>query len=186
VPVLEVPAPSPSNPDPTPWGEVAAETEPTPLLEDRGSKGWDVLGFLVLAAALVVLEARQPYYFTQDDALVLDVPCRLVGCRSLWQGQFPEYNPYNMFGEPMASMGFGSFTYPPTYMAYAAARHLLGNEYLVTDVFVVLHLVAGFAAMRWFCGELGLRRATANLAGLSFVLSGSFLIMQWFPRNPSL
>ena len=158
--------------------EAAAETGPTPSYpDDRGSRAWDVLGLLALAAALVSLEARQPYYFTQDDALVVEAPSRLVGCRSLWQGQFPEYNPYNMFGEPMASTGCGSFTYPPTYMAYAAARHLLGNEYLVGDVFVVLHLVAGFAAMRWFCGELGLRRATANLAGLSFVLSGSFLIM---------
>ena len=166
-----------TNPDPA-TEEAAAETGPTPSYpDDRGSRAWDVLGLLALAAALVSLEARQPYYFTQDDALVVEAPSRLVGCRSLWQGQFPEYNPYNMFGEPMASTGCGSFTYPPTYMAYAAARHLLGNEYLVGDVFVVLHLVAGFAAMRWFCGELGLRRATANLAGLSFVLSGSFLIM---------
>jgi hypothetical protein len=189
VSVLEFTNKCSTNPDPATREEAAAETGPTPSYpDDRGSRAWDVLGLLALAAALVSLEARQPYYFTQDDALVVEAPWRLVGCRSLWQGQFPEYNPYNMFGEPMASTGCGSFTYPPTYMAYAAARHLLGNEYLVGDVFVVLHLVAGFAAMRWFCGELGLRKATANLAGLSFVLSGSFLIMgrSWISFVPTV
>src|ERR1019366_3556681 len=111
-------------------------------------RGWNVAGWLGLIGGFIGLEVMQPYYFTQDDALVGELPGILLGCRSLWQGTFPDWNPYVFLGAPLATIGFWAITYPPQLLSYAIARHLLGNEFATMEVFAALHLVVGFWAMR--------------------------------------
>src|SRR4029077_16388683 len=105
-------------------------------------------GWLFLIGGFAALEWMQPYYFTQDDALVGELPGVLLGCRSLWEGTFPDWNPYVFMGAPLATIGFWAITYPPQLLAYAVARHVLGNEFATLEVFAALHLLAGFLAMR--------------------------------------
>jgi len=138
---------------------------------------WFVAGFLVLGAALCLLEWQQPYYFTQDDALVAELPGILVGCRGIWQGIWPSYNPYPLMGAPLANLGLYSLTYPPTYLAYAIARDLLGNEYATLEIFAVLHLIAGYAVTFGLMRQLRTSSAVAAMVALCVVLSGSSLIM---------
>ena len=54
---------------------------------------WNLVGWTFLIGGFIGLECSQPYYFTQDDALVGELPGILLGCRSLWEGTFPDWNP---------------------------------------------------------------------------------------------
>lgn len=141
------------------------------------SRAWVVWGFLFLMLALTTLEVFQPCYFSQDDALATEMPGMLVGCRSVWKGQFPDFNPYTLMGTPLASVGGASLTYPPTYLAYFIARNLLRNEYLLMEVFAFLHLIAGFWLTWWLAKREGFGDFVSTLAALTFVLSGPVLIM---------
>lgn len=145
--------------------------------EPGSATGWLAFGALVLASALVLVETLQPVYFTQDDAFAAELPHLLQGCRSAFAGVFPEWNPFEYAGAPSASLGIWGLLYPPTYLAYALARWVLGNEFLSLEVLAVIHLTAGFLAMYWASRVLGMRPALAVVAGLSLVLSGTVLIM---------
>src|SRR5215467_1291193 len=59
---------------------------------------WPLAGLVFMCGALIFLEARQPYYFTQDDNLAQFLPGMLQGCRSLAAGVFPSWNPYQFLG----------------------------------------------------------------------------------------
>jgi hypothetical protein len=158
---------------------ASGEQDAGELAIDRrqGSLFWWIAGAIFLVAAFAFLELRQPYYFTQDDALVAELPGMLSGCRSVWHGVWPDYDPSRLMGGPLASEGVYSLTYPPTYLAYAIARHLLRNENALLDVFAGLHLAAGYVATTWLCRRAGMRPMIACCAALSFLLSGSILIM---------
>jgi hypothetical protein len=157
---------------------------PAPIQGEK--RWWDWLTLLLLGVAVAFLEWRDPFYFTQDDNMVDCLPVILVGCRGLWEGHFPNYNPYLFLGSPLANLGTYALTYPPLYLAYALARHVLLNEHATLEVFAILHILAGFLAMRYLARKLALERRTANLVGLSFVLSGSILIVGrcWFNFLP--
>ena len=139
--------------------------------------GWFLLGCGVVCIALGLLEHMRSYYFCQDDVRVAELPSMLYGCRSLWQGHFPAYNPYVLMGTPLASLGYESLTYPPTLLAYAIARHVLHNEYALADVFAILHILAGYIVTYLLARRLRIGAMPATLAALSFVLSGSILMM---------
>ena len=98
---------------------------------------WWMLGLFTILLGICILETSQPLYFTQDDSLANGVVGMVVGCRSLANGQFPAWNPAQYLGSPMASMSYWSLTYPPTYLSYAFARHVLGNEWWTMEVYQV-------------------------------------------------
>jgi hypothetical protein len=143
----------------------------------QNERAWNMTGWLFLIAGFLGLEWMQPYYFTQDDALVGELPGILLGCRSLWDGVFPDWNPYVFLGAPLATMGFWSITYPPQWIAYGIARHVLADEFATLEVFAALHLIAGFIAMRHLSRRIGMGGMTANVAALSLVFAGCILIM---------
>ena len=157
--------------------------EQTPGLHQ---KAWNWVGLVFLVGVITFLEVRQPFYFTQDDNATGSLPVILVGCRTIWQGEFPSYNPYLFLGAPLAGLGIYALTYPPLLGSYAIARHVLQQEYATLEVFCILHLVGGFVIIRLLGRKLGMAALSANLAGLSCVLSGSALIMgrSWFNFTP--
>lgn len=133
---------------------------------------WAGLGFVV--AAVAFLELVDPYYFCQDDALSLELPAVLMSMRGIWHGQVPTYIPYVFLGSPTPAIGG---VYPPMHLAYAIARHLLGDEYATFDVFAVIHLLAGYCLTFLVARRLGIGPVLAALASLTFVLSGPVLVM---------
>ena len=177
-------------------GIAGAEPRKGPEVEQAGSlpchpapygarlANW--IGLAFLAGMLALLEFRSPYYFTQDDNLIESLPMILVGCRNIWDGVFPEYNPYLFLGMPLASLGMYSLTYPPLHLSYAIARHILHNENATIEVFAIFHLLVGFFATRLLGRKLGMSPLPANLTALSCVLSGAALIMGrcWFNFIP--
>ncbi|HXK20330.1 MAG TPA: hypothetical protein VNG33_21115 [Polyangiaceae bacterium] len=141
------------------------------------SWAWLLGGFALLTLAFGVLESIEPFYFTQDDVLVGELPRTLTGCRQLWSGVWPSYDPFTLLGSPLGDVGLYSLTYPPTWVSYGVARHLLGSEYLASEVFAILHLALAYFATLRLARLAGAADGLAVLASLSFVLSGSVLLM---------
>lgn len=146
---------------------------------NNGRWAWPLAGIGVLAVAITILELRQPYFFVQDDNFVSAPGFSniLYGCRSLLEGVFCTWNPYQLLGAPTSSMPQSTLTYPGTYIAYLLSRYLLGNEYFVLDVFCIMHIALGFLAMYAAARSLGLRPMLACIGSLSFLLSGYTLIL---------
>ena len=143
-------------------------------LMPAASKLWFWAGLAFVAAAFAMLELLDPYFFCQDDALSHELPYVLLNCRGIWQGLMPEYNPYVFLGSPTPMI---SGTYPPMYLAYGIARHLLGDEYATFDVFAAIHLLAGYSLTFVVARRLGIGPVLAALASLTFVLSGPVLVI---------
>jgi hypothetical protein len=135
---------------------------------------WFWAGLAFVATAFGLLELLDPYFFCQDDALSHELPYVLLNCRGIWQGLMPEYNPYVFLGSPTPMI---SGTYPPMYLAYGIARHLLGDEYATFDVLAGIHLLAGYCLGFLVARRLGIGPVLAALASLTFVLSGPVLVM---------
>jgi hypothetical protein len=145
-------------------------------------------GFTFVAALLALLEIRQPFYFVQDDNSAQFLPVVLQGCRSLLNdGVFPTWNPYQFLGSPTTSLGTYALTYPPTYVAYAIARWIVGNEAVTFDVFCIGHLLAGYLATFWACRLMQIRPMVAAAASACFAISGFFLIAgrSWYYMTPT-
>jgi hypothetical protein len=144
-------------------------------------------GTVFLLLAFFALEKIDSFYFVQDDNFAQFFPVMLDACRSVFHdGLFPTMNPYQLGGVPTTGLGTYALTYPVTYLSYAIAAFGLRNEYATLEVFAFLHLLAGyFGCLRlfryWRIGP-----ALAALGGLSFVLSGFFLIAgrSWFYMLP--
>ena len=126
-----------------------------------------------MAIALAMLERIEPCYFVQDDNFSGVLPAVLHGCRALFQGEFPDFDPCQFMGVPSA----GSVLYPPTVVSYAIARWGLGNEYWTLEVFAAMHLLAGFLATFAAARTAGLRPSLAFVLGISFTLSGYVLLV---------
>ena len=148
---------------------------------------WWLGGLALLAACLSYLEAPARYHFTQDDNYRQFLPGMLYGCRCASAGGFPDWNPYQLLGAPLAEVGTYALTYPPTYLSHVLAKHLLGNEYATLEVFCVLHVIGGYCAFLWFGHRLGLSPAVGSAAGLCFVLSGYALVAGaiWYYMTPT-
>ncbi|MDQ2730974.1 MAG: YfhO family protein, partial [Armatimonadota bacterium] len=145
-----------------------------------------VLGFVVVLAGIALLEAMQPFYFTQDDNLMQFLPVMLQGCHSLWHGVFPTWNPCQYLGSPTSSMGVYALTYPPTYVAYAVARYILGNQYLTLEVFCIGHILLGYWLTFRAIRIAGIGRWLSTAGSVAFVLSGFTLIAgrSWYYMVP--
>lgn len=159
------------------WDEILAG-EPSAASAPTAGRfaGWFLFGLACVTAALVGLELGRPYYFSQDDVLVGEMPSLLWQCRSLWEGILPEYNPYILLGAPALSEGCGG-TYPGLLGSYAIARHVLGNEFAMMEIFAVLHILAGYISTYAASRRVGMGASAAAVGSISFVLSGSVLIM---------
>jgi hypothetical protein len=147
--------------------------------------GVSFLGFSVLLAAFGALEWMHPGFFAQDDNYSQFIPVILDGCRSAFDGRFPDFDPNVLLGMPQASVGTYALTYPPLYLSCAAARVFAGERF-VMDVFAILHLAAGYWALVVLARRMGANRWTGMLLGLSFPLSGFILVAgrSWFYMLP--
>ena len=135
---------------------------------------WFWCGIALVASAIALLELIDPFFFCQDDALVLELPGALQACRGLWSGLPATYNPFTFLGDPTHALG--TF-YPPLHVAYAFARFILRDEHATFEVLAALHLLAGYVLTFLAARRMGVGRAFAVLAGTTFVLSGPVLVM---------
>ena len=141
-------------------------------------RAWIAMGLAMVAAALAILEWIEPFYFVQDDNFANVLPGVLQGCRSMFRGGFPDFDPYQYMGMPNAGKGIFALFYPPTIASYAIARWVLGNENWTIDVFAAMHLLAGYVASFAAARMAGLRPAwpspweSRSCSPATFCLSG--------------
>lgn len=157
-----------------------------PLLQEASEHGekystrdrllWPLAGFVGVLTALLLLERAFPFYFSQDDNLDANLPVMLQGCRSFFQGVFPEWNPYQFMGSPTAVLGYYAFTYPLTYASYWFARNGLRDANAMIDVLAFAHLLLGYLAFYWVVRREHCRPSIAMLAASCYALSGYALI----------
>lgn len=163
-------------------------SQPTPRPATH-SRRYLLLGAFLITATLSYLEWQQPYYFTQEDTHTIFFPTILYSARGLFdQLTFPTWNGYLLLGSPTASFGFYALTYPLTYVSYAAARFLMGNEYLTMEAFAYIHLLAGYALTFAMLRTLHIRPSIAAAASICFVLLGYNLIAgrSWYYMLPTV
>lgn len=155
-----------------------------PQKQDRR---WTLYGFGFVALCLAFLEWRQPYYFTQDDNYAQFLPVIAAACRSFFAGHLPVWNPWQFLGAPVLTLGVYALTYPFTYVAWLLAK-LLGNEYLMLEVWAIGHLAVGYFISVRMLARLGFRSATAACGAASIVLSGFALVFgrSWYYMLPVL
>ena len=153
---------------------------------DRKTWIWPTVGFLAVVLCLTQLEISERYYFAQDDNLSQFLPVIVQSARGLWRGEFPTWNPHQFAGAPTMSLGTYALTYPPTYLSYAVARHVLGNEWLTFEVFGWLHLLLGYWVTLRLLVRLGIRLRVAVAGSVCYSLSGFLLIAgrSWFYMLP--
>lgn len=134
-----------------------------------------ILGFLFLGAALVFLEIRDPFYFTEDDNFTMG-PVAIAAARGFMAGEFPTWNPYQYMGQPTSVQSMYGLTYPFTYLAFAVV-HWLGHDEAYVELLVIGHILAGYFAMCWAARTLKVRPLLAATASLTFILSGTALMI---------
>ena len=154
--------------------ELKAEEAPYSSQLERVA--WPLAGFLGVTAALLLLERAYPFYFTQDDNLDSFLPVMLHGCRSFFNGVFPEWDPYQFMGSPTTVLGYYGFTYPPTYLSYWFAKTILRQPNAMIDVLAFIHLLIGYFAFYWLMRREQCRPSIATLAAGAYALSGYALI----------
>lgn len=137
---------------------------------------WLAIGFAVFCAGVAIARSRQPYAFTQDDNFSQFLPVIIRSAQDLFQGRFPVWNPYQLLGAPTASVGTYMLTYPPTYLSYWIAQRVFGDPYLTIEIFIVLHLAAGYFITVLVLRRFGLRPSLAVAGALSFTLCAFLLI----------
>jgi len=158
-----------------------------PTRETGQESWWPLLaGLVVLTWILILIERHQPLFFTQDDNLSQFLPVMLQAGRSVADGIFPTWNPYQFLGSPTTSLGVYALTYPFMYVSYFVSRFLLGNEYLTIEVYSILHLVGAYLAMYWAARCYQVRARIAAAAALCCALSGWALIASrsWYYVSP--
>lgn len=138
---------------------------------------WTWAGLALLLLALGLLELRQPYYFTQDDNYSQFLPNQLAALRGAFsQGRFPDFNPFQFAGAPLASLGVYALTYPPTWAAWLLAHAVLGRDCWLLELLAWMHLALGYAAFLWAARLAGARPWSGVLGGLAWCLGGFMLI----------
>jgi hypothetical protein len=149
---------------------------------------WRWSGFLAVVIGLLFLECRDPFYFSQDDNYSGAIPGYVLMGQTLFHGRIPTIDPYQFLGAPLLTMGTAPIFYPPFLAAYAFARWALGDPNLIVDVFVAMHILAGYAAAWTLCRRLQIRASLSALVALSWCLSGWALIVgrSWCITAPLL
>lgn len=129
---------------------------------------------LALAAVLVPLELKYPYYFLQDDNRDYMLPWLVHNWRSLMAGEVPLYNFHQYSGLPSLGSASGAL-YLPGYVAVILSGALFGHPFATVDLMVVFHLVCGALGWLVFFRLLGLGPPSATYGALACGLN-SFLI----------
>ncbi|GAB6166829.1 hypothetical protein JCM19992_28290 [Thermostilla marina] len=161
---------------------VTTRLEPT----RRIGWGWGLAGFVAVAGTFAWQEYRSPLFFLEDDNFAIFLPAMLEGSRCLQHGALPMWTPRQFLGMPLVETGVFALTYPGTIASYFVADKLLGQPTALIDVFCVLHLAAGYAAMFVLLRAQQIRPSVSAAGAVCWSLSGFALVAgrSWYYMTP--
>jgi hypothetical protein len=137
--------------------------------------GYPLLLAATVAAALLAIELRRPYYFLQDDNRDFKLPCLVHNWRALHGGELAQFNFHQFAGIPHLSTGTTGVLYPFGYAATLVSYAVLGQPFGAVDFLVVFHLIAGAIGMFLLLRLITSDRRAAFWGALTYELS-SFVI----------
>jgi len=143
-------------------------------------------GLVICTCLLFYAETISPYTFVKDDNYAQFLPSTLEGLHQLFSGTLPVLNPHQTAGLPLLQMSTYPIIYPLTWVAYAIAN-LLGNEYLLFEIFVAIHLLLGFVATYILLRKTNTPEATSLIGAIGATMSGYLIIASsnWFYAAPT-
>ncbi|MBX4212070.1 hypothetical protein KW787_01260 [Candidatus Pacearchaeota archaeon] len=147
-----------------------------------------IIGIVIVCALFGLIEYVHPYNFTKDDNLAQFLPITLEGMKQLFHGSFPLLNFHQYTGSRIFEVGTYAVLYPPMILSYFLAHYVFHNDFLLFEIFVLLHLVAGFVATFYFLIPKTKNSLISFLAGIAFVFSGYVLIASasWYYVIPGV
>jgi len=143
-------------------------------------------GLAICTCLLLYAETISPYTFLKDDNYAQFLPSTLEGLHQLFSGTLPVLNSHQTAGLPLLQMSTYPVLYPLTWAAYAIAN-LLGNEYLLFEIFVALHLLLGFIATYVLLRKTNTPAPTSLIGAIGATMSGYLIIVSsnWFYAAPT-
>ena len=135
-------------------------------------KAWPFLLFLVAGLACTWQGLFGGKFLLLRDLQGYFHPWSVYKLRTLVGGEFPLWNPYSLFGQPFLANPQTGILYPLSYI-YGLIPFSRG-----ITVYVLVHLLIGSTGMYWFCRELGLGRAGAALAAITYAFGG-WMVKMW-------
>ncbi len=168
------------------WGEKGLMA-PSSTGPSR-SHVWLGLALAVFAAAMGIAERTQSHYFLQDDNYSQFYPGIHYAMENIWSGHWVSWNPLQLLGSPLTDLGIYSLTYPITHICYLVAKHLLGDDTRLMDLFCWFHLALSLMTAYCFGRKLQLSGPLSAAAALCYSLSGFALIgsRSWYYMSPAL
>jgi hypothetical protein len=130
-----------------------------------------VFGILLLVLVLVLFRdalLRGRVFFHRDVQLMWHTQVETF-VRAVTAGEWPVWNPFIGFGQPLWADANTQVLYPPTWL------HLLVRPWTYYKAYVAAHLVFAGAGLFALARRLGLGRAAAGTAALLWVASGPLL-----------
>jgi len=143
-------------------------------------------GLVICTCLLLYAETISPYTFVKDDNYAQFLPSTLEGLHQLFSGTLPVLNSHQTAGLPLLQMSTYPVLYPLTWASYAIAN-LLGNEYLLFEIFVALHILLGFIATYILLRKTNTPAATSLIGAIGATMSGYLIIASsnWFYAAPT-
>ena len=143
---------------------------------------------LLFLASYAVLAAVRRNYFNQDDNFSQFGPVILATVRSWFdRGIFPDWNPFQLMGAPVAETGSYALTYPFTYVSVWLATRVWNDPAAWVDVFFLLHALPGFLlTYRLLRKNLNVSEWIAMAASQATVFCGYNLVVgrSWYHVLP--
>lgn len=111
------------------------------------------------------------------DSPVQEEPIYEFIRQNIKQGIWPLWNPHQACGYPLFAMLEVGMYYPLNFILY------LVHERYAWDILILFRILLGGILMYWLMRELKLNRIPALGAGLAFMLSGPFILIQFWTIN---
>ena len=118
--------------------------------------------FLIVAGLLV---ARYGFFFFRDN-FTTHYPMKVLSATAFRAGEMPWWNFHDMGGQPLAGNPNALTFYPDNIFYLVFPAHVAFNLHFL------VHLAAGFLAMRALCRVRNASDGTATVAALIWILSG--------------
>lgn len=143
-------------------------------------------------ALIMLIEAKYPYYFLQDDNRDYYLPYFKHACDALKNGELALYNFHQFMGHPVLSIGQTGVLYPLMYISASLSNSIFGHIYAAIDIEILIHLMIGGLGMYYLLSYLSIRPRSAYFGAITWCFSSMIIftssswviisgVAAWFP-----
>ncbi len=147
-----------------------------------------IVGIIIVLLLFSFMEFLYPYNFSKDDNLVQFLPVLIEGSGQIFYGHFPSINLHQLMGSKIIEVGTYAVLYPPTIISYFISHYFFNNDFLLIEIFVLIHLIIGFIITYFLIDSKINDKVISLLASLAFIFSGYVIILSaaWYYVIPTI